>query len=227
VLTTLILAAGESKRFGGVPKQLLEVTDGVQMWEKSIDNLTHRAAVVALFQEKHRGRVRKRYREATDVYINPTRGQAETLSEGLRFLSLVRTKLDQELLVVNCDNGFGPHVLDDLVSSGRCTGQPTAVTFRATPDEENRFSFVDGHPTFYSAQEKQAVSNFALAGAYYFPSRDDLRFALDEVLGQTRGEPYISHVYEHILGPKTSCNINRTHWYDWGTPAALENWRSQ
>lgn len=232
MLTTLVLAAGESKRFLGfrTPKQFLEMpTDGPQMWENVLEWLSVPCNTFLALQERHRHFYRKRYRFTMEIWLpKPTTGQADTLRQSLQFLDALRGTSQDDILVVNCDQGFAPGLLDRLVSHGRDHGWPAALTFPAGLDEVFRWSYVDGHPQFQEAAEKEAIGTHALAGAYYFPDRMALHEAVDEAVHWTasRGqEPYVSHVYQFLLTPKVSVECRREDLYDWGTPEALERWR--
>lgn len=204
------------------------------MWETAVENLKEPTSVFVVVQERHRKYLRKVYRLATEIWLpRPTSGQAATLREALVFLQALRSGMmfaDDELLVVNCDNGFAPGLLDRLVKQGRDWSLPAALTFPAPPEEADRWSYVDGHPQFQEAMEKQCCGTHALAGAYYFPQRWALHEAVDEAVDFTLGtghEPYVSHVFACLLGPKISVECRREDWYDWGTPEALQRWREQ
>lgn len=229
MLTTLVLAAGESKRFVGypMPKQFITFAMNsseqlLQMWENAISSvMTPCRRYVAV-----RTTARQHYKPLTPasmVVVPVTTGQATTLQAALKAFDELGN-LGEELLVVNCDQGFAPGLLDRLVNVGRTEQLPAAVTFPAAPEECNRWSYVDGHPVFYEAAEKRAIGTHALAGAYYFPDRRTLAESLDEAIDWTAGtgwEPYVSHLYQFLLAPKISVECRREDLYDWGTPEAL------
>lgn len=152
------------------------------------------------------------------AWLGSTRGQADTLYRALEYSTIY----DQEVMVVNCDQGFAPGILDRLALAGRNSWLCTALTFPAEPQEAARWSYVNSHPHFQFAAEKQAVGTHALAGAYYFPNSKMLAKNLIRLLnGTTSTEPYISQVYDHFIGNKLSVPIRRKDWYDWGTPEAF------
>lgn len=232
MLITLVLAAGEAKRFVGYqrPKQFLTVGNS-QMWEAAIDSLTLKNELYVVIQDRHKQYFKRAFRLATEILLpRPTVGQADTLKQGLLHVQNSRRETDDEVLVVNCDNGFAPGLLDRLVVYGRRQERPAALTFPATVEEQHRWSYVDGHPEFSTAEEKIAIGTHALAGAYYFPNRIYLQDACDEAVDWVSGtgrEPYLSRVYEFLLSPKLSIECRREDMYDWGTPEALERWNEQ
>lgn len=200
------------------------------MWEATLENLTIPCATFVAVQEKHRRFLTRKIRLATEIWLKPTLGQADTLRQSLKFLEALRRESDDELLVVNCDLGFAPGLLDRVVLAGQAYDRPSALTFPATAAEQSRWSYVDGHPWFQEAEEKRAVGTHALAGAYYFPSRTFLAEAVDEAVDWNLGtghEPYISHVYQFLLTNKISVECRREDLYDWGTPEALGDWQEK
>lgn len=234
MLTAIVLAAGNSRRFlnrlGG-PKQFLKFKlekDAVekQMWENVFACLGASARRVLVVQYTHMEYLNGTPPDYDLVGINPTSGQSSTLYSALRQLRETDNErpLD-EIMVLNCDAGYAPGCLDRLLLTGRHFKRPAAITFKAPKSEENRWSFVDGHPYFYNCAEKFYISENALAGAYYFPNQEKLyqavrsSTAFDSEMGR---EPYLSHAFRFLDREKTSVNIDRSSWYDWGTPEALE-----
>lgn len=228
LITTLVLACGDSKRFKGyyIPKQFLEFPmppRGVvgQMWENVLDGLTVPSEIVLAMRHDHSKFYAPRHRKAGFVQLERTLGQADTLLQALEFTAL----FSKDILVVNCDNGFAPGLLDRLVIDGQRLGCTAALTFPAGPEEQDRFSFVDGHPRFTVAAEKRAIGSHALAGAYYFPDAKqvvDATFRAIERIRNTGWEPYISHIFDYIPGTKASLDIRREDCYDWGTSESFK-----
>lgn len=232
MLTVVILACGDSKRFreiyGGSypPKQFLEFraaadADPCQMWENVLHGLRTEAEVSLVLRTDHGGyrRTPRRRGPVQRCWIDgETRGQADTLRIALGGLAA-----KSDLLVVNCDAGFAPGLLDAVVAKGRTTDSIAALTFPAGKEEASRWSYIDDHPYFHQAAEKTALGTHALAGAYYFPRVDELEAALVRVCDERRyKEPYISQAFGYIPSAKLSVEIDRKDWYDWGTPEALE-----
>lgn len=244
MLTTLVLAAGVSKRFFDVfgphypPKQFLSfkattAADPAQMWENAIRSVTLDDRLYVAFREDHRlwltAPVRRR--DAGWIWLAPTQGQADTMLQALRAIPQ-----EGELLVVNCDNGFAPGVLNRLVHEGRHYHSVAAITMQVSG--EHRWSWVDGHPRFHSAAEKRMISPFALAGAYYFPSLEEAHVCVERAVNSAcetminaqtgeatlhAREPYLSEMFRWLPDPKISVEIDKNHFYDWGTPAALND----
>lgn len=251
MLTTLVLAAGESRRFAEhygesyPPKQFLEFrptrsAEPAQMWENVTHSLTISSRFYAAFQHRHARWLRDSRRQPTAyVWLMPTRGQADTLLQALQ-----RIPAADELLVVNCDNGFGHGVLNRLVHEGRYHHTVAALTreVSSAPGSVKRWSFVDGHPTFHGAVERRMLSPFALMGAYYFPHVDEALHAAERVVdnayeithtsftdrktiepGISLREPYVSEMFRWMPESKLSVDIESDDFHDWGTPDALQN----
>lgn len=229
-LMVIVPAAGNSVRFGeGTPKQFrrFSVSPGEpqrMMWENAVHGLriAKRLLVGIRFDHELYGHAGWSQTLAEYVILDQSRGQADTILQVMQYAQhmTVNHTVTDEVLIVNCDNGFAPGVLDKLVAEGRHNQKPTAITIQAQPDEDNRWSFISDHPWFFFAAEKKPISKMALAGAYYFPHFQDLARAL-KIINERSGEPYLSMVYDHMAWEKCSLQIRRDDWYDWGTPEAL------
>jgi len=233
VITTVVLAAGESKRFPdhSTPKPFIKfrvppARNPSQMWENAINNLTIPTDVyLALRTDHYQYSIEATSRhDIRALWLDPTPGQAATLEAVIQ--AFIQRGLNiEELLVVNCDQGFAPGILDRLVQRGREGGVTCALTFQAPPQEHYRWSYVDGHPQFNEAAEKRVVGTHGLAGAYYFPNLHRLYKAVRLATAQAEEldeEPYISQIFQHIPFLKFSLEIRREDWYDWGTSQALK-----
>lgn len=225
-----MLAAGESSRFNGRLKQFIHFKHDAdsldkQMFENAIESLTLPARCWVALRNDAVGAVAACHRAFTPVPVLHTRGQAQTLLWALQALPE-----QSELLVVNCDAGWAPHVLDCFVEESRKDKVASAIVFSIADlkfNDPSRYSHIDSYPGFYMAAEKRAISRYALAGAYYFPNIPELSRALRTACLNTRFEPYISHAYNHIHGKKNTFLIEQDQWFDWGTPEALAKYLSQ
>lgn len=229
MLNVMVLACGASTRFPShtIPKQFIEFPvypDATprQMWRNTIAGLREQVRVHLITLKDFHLMVDPG--DANVVCLDMSRGQAETVYFGLLRIRPVPRGRDP-VLIVNCDNGFAPGLLDKLLTEGRFQNIPAALTFQQTG---RRWSYVDGHPTFGSAIEKPSADfgqTHALAGAYYFPDVDELTKQLGwnmrRMYPENQGEPYLSQVYRHIPGLKWSCEVRRDDVYDWGTEKSL------
>jgi molybdopterin-guanine dinucleotide biosynthesis protein A len=235
-LAVIILACGKSKRFVGydVPKQFLSFKSPqiggreMQMWQHTVDGVTTNADFYIAMLNEH---VHKNIRVASPFHINvlnmsPTRGQADTLFQAVSQIKSFSPK-PRGVLVLNCDQGFAPGVLESFITLGHLEGMPAALTFKAPASEAHRWSYVDNHPFFYAAKERKAASEHAMAGAYFFPSLTELYVAAQDVCmwAPTGHEPYVSEIFGYIPGTKRSIEMRREDWYDWGTPETFEDFK--
>ena len=234
-LAVIILACGHSTRFVDYPKpkQFLSFKSPqiggrvMQMWQHTVDSLTTPADYYLAVLNEH---VHKNIQVVSPFHINvlnmrPTRGQADTLFQAASQIS--RFSKPRSVLVLNCDQGFAPNVLESFITLGHLEGMPSALTFKAPASEAHRWSFVDNHPFFYAAKERLAISEHAMAGAYFFPSFRDLHNAACDVSmwGPQYKESYVSEIFGYIPGTKRSVEMRREDWYDWGTPEAFEEFK--
>lgn len=236
-LATIVLACGESRRFQNfgyeTPKQYIqfEIDHAMGsprylenfMCENVLAGLSTPTIVTTVGLEKHHEYL---LRVANNTLMVPSsRGQAQTALH--KFDALDTLECYTDALIVNCDNGFAPGVLDRLVERGRGANCIAVLTFETLESEETRWSFVDDHPFFTTTGEKQHVSSCtrAIAGAYYVPRRlfKEFRDSLYATTVNPSGhEPYISHALRGVAGKKLSVGMYRAEFYDWGTPESFK-----
>ena len=233
MVDVIVLASGTSSRFGDKLKQFITfaVEKGGperQMFENAVSSLTVPATLWVALRSDLLGRVAGCRRAFNVAPVPHTRGQGESL---LRALSALPEQGD--LLVLNCDVGWAPDVLDSFVEEAQVLRKDSAIVFDSgitvrgldrngnQVPEVSPYSHVNAVPEFRFASEKLAVSPWAMAGAYYFVNRPELARALRTSMGNWSREPYISQAYVHIAGKKNAFVIDKEQWLDWGTPEAL------
>lgn len=241
MIDLLIPAAGDSARFTkGTPKAFIQFGDPpAMMWEHAISSLTVKPRINVVTRHGHLWAVKQSLPTNFPYNLIPIEsscGQADTILQGIRSPVLANRE-DREILIVNCDAGFKSRTLDALVGMGRF-GLPSALCFEAPNAEEMRWSWVNdaapdgmvhGGRLFDRAAEKRKFTgiNFALAGAYYFPSRFALEKALQTAIDWIKpfgGEPYLSHAFEHLPGLKRVVPMKRSEWIDWGTQKQFDDY---
>lgn len=234
-IPTIILACGDSLRFKDYdrPKQFLTFAmhpePPAQMWQNVLVGMKCERRVILAVRKDHSQFLTEPSEKCQICWMPPTGGQADTLYRAINMwrdtdIIASRHRAWNDAIVVNCDQGFAPGVLDRLVEVGRREGLPAAVTFHATVDEEHRWSYIDHHPKFNYAAEKKAISIHALGGAYYFHDVDLLDYYLERAVQLAEGddrEAYLSEVYDHFGMMKVSVEVRRDDIYDWGTPEAF------
>jgi dTDP-glucose pyrophosphorylase len=219
--TLLIPAAGESSRFraqyGGVPKGLIRF--GWRTGEKTmIEHCVPRGwegNVVVMCREQDADLFAAELPSTWFLQSVPhTTGQADTVQQAW-------VPADHEVLVVNCDNGFENGMGMFLTACRRFKASAGAVVM---PGRGNRrYGYVDDYPLFRRAVEKSAISNYALAGAFYFQNIETIKdaYALLIAEGAGAGERYLSALFERITGPKVAYHISKNELHEWGTPELL------
>lgn len=216
--TLLIPAAGASQRFQArtpLPKGVLTLHwNGVAKamidhivpmnWEGAV-HVGVRNADAAIFRERIRNE------QAHIQPMHPTSGQAETV----RNLALMSSEED-DVMVVNSDNAFRPGVLMNFLDYCRHMELHLGVlVFKPTGNLE-RYGYVDRHPSFTCGVEKSPISQYALAGAFYFSSPSMIiRYAGIRT-------HYVSEWFIDVPKPKMSYLIPQHELHEWGTPEALE-----
>lgn len=225
MLHLLIPAAGESQRFKDAgyttPKGLLPIT-----WRgRQATMIEHIANCVGVMLHTIVGvksEDRARFETALPLYdvvdIFGSTGQACTVA-----LMAGMVDYNDEILVVNSDNAFDQCAPIHMVLMARRAGA-TMATLVFEADHE-RYGFVDAYPYFNKGAEKQPISPWALAGAFYFRSAGDIVAAYEQ-FSKTRPdlpEHYLSGAFEYVRGHKLAVKINRSMLHEWGTPQSLQN----
>lgn len=223
MLHLLIPAAGESKRFSDAgfagPKGLLEIEwrgHRATMLEHVIGSVGAILPTVIGIREADKTLFHERM--PTHVYktIEGSSGQAHTV----QMMSHVCGAND-EMLVINSDNAFDHALPMHMVNRARrMHASISALVFNA---DHERYGFVDNYPFFDVGAEKVPISNYALAGAFYFKSGYAFRSAWNSLINTpfVQAERYLSDMFRFFLDPKLAVLINRSHLHEWGTPESL------
>lgn len=222
--TTVALAAGESKRFKeyGIskPKGMIDLR-----WRGNTSSmLEHSAQLYGVRFAKWPVRIAVRHADSKQWmewsaigvrprygfhYIVASSGQADTAQQAVEMI-------DGHILIVNCDNAFELN-LERFVE--RCRRQQVACGAIVFPSNgEAKYGYVNDAPWFDYGAEKSPISQWALAGAFYFKDRHVLRTAYTAVPWVTGRERYLSQVFGHITGPLLAYRIGRNDLHEWGTP---------
>jgi hypothetical protein len=147
-------------------------------------------------------------------YIEDSRGQAETV---LKILPSI--DLNQSILVLNSDVGY-EYPLSVFVQQAS-KFESAILVF---PAQDTSFSYVNNFPIFDVVSEKEVISDWAVAGAYYFRSARRLYQAISNQLESKdthAGEYYLSGSFAHLSGKKLAVAMERKQLLQWGTPEDL------
>lgn len=121
------------------------------------------------------------------------------------------------MLVLNSDCGFN-YPLHVFVKQAELFGM-AALVFPGYDDRA--YSYVDGYPIFKGAAEKLNISEWALAGAYYFRSSSRLRLLIKSM--KERDERHAGEFYMSLALRDTGLAVamERRQLRVWGTPEDL------
>jgi NDP-sugar pyrophosphorylase family protein len=210
---TLIPAAGECTRFRKagymLPKGLIRLEWGgseAPMIEHVADR-DHSVTVVCKAQDYNL--FKRKLSHMNVIPIASSEGQAHTVYQGLAM-----DNGERPLLVINCDNSFDIDLNEFVSECQRTQAACGAVVF----DCEQMFAkygYVDACPWFTRGAEKNAISIYALAGAFYFASGNIFRAAFQQSKDTAC---YISSLFSRIEGNKLAYRIQRSQLHEWGTP---------
>lgn len=223
----LIPAAGDSKRFSdaGVHKPKGLIRSKWRLNQVTVRNGTMIEHVVPIGWN---GPVRVACKlDCFDIFKNElpkdydvfpiasSLGQADTVVQACK-------DLRNDILVVNSDNGFS-HDLNLFIDHCReSKASCGAVVFRS--NKEPRYGYINSFPFFEYGIEKNPISSWALAGAFYFKNAATLTKAALLILSDPlirQQEIYLSDLFYYVKGLKIAYAIPRDELYEWGTPVQL------
>jgi hypothetical protein len=147
------------------------------------------------------------------VPIHTSIGQANSVYHGVCALHKHNAR---DVLIINSDNGFH-YDLRVFITACRLSDVPAgAVVFNSNGSAD--YGYVDDRPWFMKAVEKEAISAFALAGAFYF--KTDVFLEAYENIGEDQGLP-LSAVFGRIRSSKLAHLMLRSDLHVWGTKENL------
>jgi dTDP-glucose pyrophosphorylase len=226
--------AGEGSRFANagytVPKPFIEF-NGKMMIEHVLDSLAREGAEYTViikqeFKDKHGEQLAKLQRDYGLKFVTVNgkmQGAATTVM-------IIHKALNNAtpVLFADCDNIFGEGVinrfLDDALERKL---EGSLLTFHST-DPRYSFAKTDGEGRVVAMKEKEAISDHAICGAYYFGKGEDFVDAtITNVIygAQQKGEYYMSGAYNPLLerGARVGIyEIGDDEWYCVGTPQQLD-----
>lgn len=222
----VVLSAGNSKRFkdAGIdtPKGLIKFNylgQGDNEWtmiEHVLPEENCDYTVVATDPAYHK------YFEDNCTMIESTKGQADTLRQACEIITELSG--DRPILVLNNDVKIR-YPLE--VFYEQCKWADVGVL--VFESRNTAYSYVDNIPCFGAIYEKARMSNWAVAGAYYFKSTKALAKAVHDQLYEgephANGEYYLSGTMTFIEGTKLAVIMEPPQFTNWGTPEDLARCR--
>lgn len=150
------------------------------------------------------------------ISISESSGQAETVATALKHIP--QSDLRSGFVVVNCDNKFRTQALNKLYEEPY---KASVLVFKDASKNKS-FGYVDGLPSFFKGAEKDPISDYAIAGAFFFPSAGELGRAYRGYCSFYNDTPrYLTQLYGFIPGSKIAILENRGDMYDFGTPELM------
>lgn len=221
MIQVIIPAAGESKRFSRkgikLPKPLIKFSWGdfpkKTMLEHALhglgDQTVHIGTLVKLAQD---------FKEA----FPPPKFFVHQLSESLGQANTVKQVVDKlafdsPILILNSDSMFLYPLGAFLVQVNGFDGAAIVFDGKYNP----AYSYVDKYPLFDSAIEKDPISPWAMAGAFYFKSKTDFINAYEAYHATSPKEEHLSEVYNFLPGNKLAVFVPKEQWIVWGTAEEL------
>ena len=209
-MRTLILAAGQSRRFlqEGIlipkPFLLIEWRGTVLMMLEHVINTVplHFDVSVAIPANSPALTISRH----VNIYEVPqTKGPAHTALQAMNMME------EESTLIIDVDMLNFTNDLCHLASLSCCG---VLVGHSTNP----AFSYVDNLGPFIHIKEKVRISNYAVRGAYFIPIslRQEFIKCLEQAIGN-KSEPFISHAFDSMRSEKFSIKTTYVP-IDWGTP---------
>lgn len=229
----LIPAAGVSRRFRDkgilTPKPLIKFQYGLSpartMLEHAISGIGNKPLVGVLEKDKRDWTWPARV-DLIPLAVEETQGQADTVLKMLKWMDAAGIFVDDEdVLILNSDARI-TYDLDTFVRQSN-DFHCAALVF----EDRNKwptvppYSYVNAFPEFQRAAEKEQISPWAIAGAFYFSKMALLRDAiLEQIANKERAkndEYYLSGTLARHTGDKLAVLCKREQVISWGTPEEL------
>lgn len=224
-MNILIPAAGNGQRFKDagylLPKPFIDV-NGKMMIQRVMENLpgTH----TILFQREHTDAHPALFKsiQANSILIDsPTRGAACTV---LLAKNLINN--DEELVIANSDQIIDFDFRHFLYKS---RARDASILIFKDPSKNSKWSYVefsyDG--LIIGTKEKQAISEYATCGIYYFKRGRDFVVAAEKMIkanDRTNNEFYVCPSFNYFEGLIEPYVISQNYMHGLGTPEDLERY---
>ena len=206
----VVPAAGDARRFVEqgytVPKPLVEIDDKplIKWATDSIDFLTENDQFIFLVRQSH---IQDYGIDRILHQLYPVGSEIiaiEATTEGAACTALLAKGLidtTEDLLLMNCDLAFRAP-LKSAISKWRAEVAGIITTFQAT-DAKFSFAQTDNEDFVTVTAEKQAISNRATVGAYYFSQGAHFVWASEQMIAKNiriNNEFYIAPTYNELIG---------------------------
>ena len=236
MINIVIPMAGASSRFQlagyDLPKPFIDVK-GKMMIEHVLEGIQIPDAKYTLIIQQA---FQNKYRKKLDFLVKNYKVQfvvVEKLTQGASCTALAAHEIinnDDMVVFVDSDNFFDNTVFRAFIQDAKVRHlDGSLLTFNTN---NTCFSFVeiDDNGDAIRTQEKEAISNHAITGAYLFShGRDFVKYAINMMIygDRTKNEYYMSNVYNWGIkaGLKIGCfDINADNWTCVGTPQQLQEY---
>lgn len=234
MIDVIIPAAGESRRFKKkgivLPKPLIKfsysspyhspVGTKKTMLEHALFG-TDQQAHVGIMRE-HAPKFKEVFKDSKNLTfheLTQSRGQAHTVAQVVN-ATIQDIPKQSPFLVLNSDSMFLYPLRTFLKQAENFEAAALVFDGQYSPI----YSYIDKFPIFNRTVEKDPISQWAFAGAFYFRSKYVFLNAYEQYrLKNAMKEEYLSEVYNYIMEPKLAVYMPREQWVVWGTAEELLN----
>lgn len=234
MINIVIPMAGAGSRFSiagyNVPKPFIEF-DNKMMIEHVLNSFKKiNANFILILQEKFLTEQEKQIKKITGNY-NFKLVTVPKLTMGAAITALAAHKAinpNYDIIFADSDNIFNPNDIENFVNNMREKKLVGGLlTFKSN---KPCYSYVrlDKKGMLIETREKEVISEHAISGVYYFNNLSSFRDAVIDLIvcnDLTKGEFYMSNVYNHLKKTNTKIGIFDINHFDCvGTPKQLERY---
>ena len=232
----VIPMAGAGSRFSEagyeVPKPFIHI-NGKMMIERVLDGLAYDGATYTLIiQRSFRDTYGKELQALVNLY-DVKFVELERMTQGAACTALLaHHEIDPECPVIfaDSDNIFQTGIIDEFLNNCGMHGYSGAlVTFNSSADCYS-YAELDKEGLVTRTVEKEVVSDYAIAGIYYFETGATfVDAAIKNVCygNTTKGEYYVSNLYNCLVQNRERVGVHTieaSRWNCVGTPAQLDEY---
>lgn len=220
------------------PKPMIEV-DGLPMFQKALSSLSIKNIEKDLFfvirqehvDNQNLDKLIKRAAPKAKIIVIPrlTRGAAETAYAAKDLINP-----NDGLVIMDCDLWFKSLSYENMIKQslgGNLDIDGGLLTFKAT---SARYSYakINDRGFVTATAEKEAISDRAIAGAYYFSYASNFVESADRLLAKKlsdkMNEYYLSFIFsDMIANHKNILATNVDNYASFGTPEELNKYKAQ
>jgi len=232
-INVVILMAGEGERFkiAGYRelKPFVEIQNKMMIEHVFESFKFFNCSFLLVVQEKVLETKKEKFEKLKQKYnIKISTVPHLTMGAAITALSAIeKLNKNQDLLFVDCDNIYKPKDIENFILDSRKRMLDASLLTFSSNEAVFSYAKVNEDNLLIQTKEKEVISNFAIAGAYYFKNVELFqKSAIDLIVDGdlSKKEFYMSALYNCLLKRTKNISIFKIENFSCvGTPIQLEN----